>query len=89
KIIQTRLFSAHSGAKYRAILRISAQKLAQFLQSRKTAEIPVFIGFPPFFCCHSLGAKITTTPQIWQEWKDMLGKPATVHSCYGKGNTPC
>lgn len=24
-----------------------------------------------------------------QEWKDMMGNPATVHSCYGKGNDLC
>ena len=23
------------------------------------------------------------------EWKDMIGNPATVHSCYGVGNNKC
>ena len=36
----------------------------QFLKQAKTAEIRVFIGFQPFFCCPSLGAKITTTPHF-------------------------
>ena len=35
------------------------------------------------------GGNLSEGKAIWQEWKDMLGKPATVHSCYGKGNTPC
>ena len=30
------------------------------------------------------GGNLSEGKAIWQEWKDMLGKPATVHSCYGK-----
>ena len=35
------------------------------------------------------GGNLSEGKAIWQEWKDMMKQPATVHSCYGKGNWPC
>ena len=35
------------------------------------------------------GGNLSEGKAIWQEWKDMMKQPATVHSCYGKGSRLC